>query len=226
MKKAMRRMTALVLALLTFVTMLPASVIAESTSESTNPGAAIARFNVIINYLWPADNSIAASPWSAVIADGGSLNRTIAHPVIEGYEAYMLDANNNPVVSTELVINIENISDHVTYNVYYRPAMVNYTINYYQQNITDDKYTLAESVTKQALTESTIPNSVVEEVTYDGFVRLPYEENLEVAADGSTVLEVYFDRLSYLMTFNLGADDAYGTEPIYARYGAELGTIV
>ncbi|MBO4929611.1 MAG: InlB B-repeat-containing protein, partial [Clostridia bacterium] len=53
----------------------------------------------------------------------------------------------------------------------------------------------------------------------------PYEyEKPTVAADGSTVVEIYYDRYYYLMTFDLG-EDAYGTEPIYARYGATLGDV-
>ena len=45
-----------------------------------------------------------------------------------------------------------------------------------------------------------------------------------MAADGSTVVEIYYDRNYYLMSFNLNG--GFGVEPIYARFGAalEVGT--
>lgn len=48
-------------------------------------------------------------------------------------------------------------------------------------------------------------------------------ERPEIAADGSTVVEVYYDRLYYLMNFDL--DGGYGVEPIYARYGAPISDV-
>ena len=52
--------------------------------------------------------------------------------------------------------------------------------------------------------------------TYEGFYALLYEKPA-IAADGSTVVEVYYDRIYSLMLFDL--DGGYGVEPIYARYG-------
>ena len=48
---------------------------------------------------------------------------------------------------------------------------------------------------------------------------LPYEKPT-VAADGSTTIEIYYDRYYYLMSFDLGG--GYGTEPVYARYEASI----
>ena len=56
--------------------------------------------------------------------------------------------------------------------------------------------------------------------TYPGFAALLYNTKAKVAADGSTVVEIYYDRNYYMMSFNL--DGGYGVEPIYARYGTPV----
>ena len=70
--------------------------------------------------------------------------------------------------------------------------------------------------TKQGLTNDTVPEAAEE---YEGFYALLYERPA-IAADGSTVVEIYYDRYYYLMNFDL--DGGYGVEPIYARYGAPI----
>ena len=51
----------------------------------------------------------------------------------------------------------------------------------------------------------------------DGFTQLFYNEDA-IAADGSTVYEVYYDRNYTLINFDL--DGGYGVEPVYAKYGS------
>ena len=67
-------------------------------------------------------------------------------------------------------------------------------------------------------TESEVGDGLAE--TYPGFAALLYNTKAKVAADGSTVVEIYYDRNYYMMSFNL--DGGYGVEPIYARYGASV----
>lgn len=179
------------------------------------------KYTVVINYLYP-NNDIAAAAFAATLAAGSSYTQTIAHPTVQGYvptppvperEGVSFDENG-------ITLNIENIDSDMTINVIYQPTEVNYTILYYHQNIDNDNYVLHDQETKQALT-----NSQITEVTkeYDGFYQLVFEQPT-VAADGSTVVEVYYDRQYYLMFFEMGG--GYGTEPIYARYGTSIGDIV
>ena len=112
-----------------------------------------------------------------------------------------------------------SVSEDVTINVVYKPTNVDYTVIHYQQNVDNDMYREVERETKQGLTNSQVPESAK---SYEGFYSLIYERP-NIAADGSTVIEVYYDRYYYLMTFDL--DGGYGTEPIYARYGASIGAI-
>ena len=71
-------------------------------------------------------------------------------------------------------------------------------------------------------TESEVGDGLAE--TYPGFAALLYNTKAKVAADGSTIVEIKYDRNYYLLSLNL--DGGFGVEPIYARYGAalEVGT--
>lgn len=166
--------------------------------------------NVVINYVF-ADGRPAANSWTARISKGELINQTVTSPTVVGY------APDQETVTINQVID-----DHVTITVTYQPALVDFTVKHYQQNVDDDRYILAETETKKGFTESPVGDKLAK--TYDGFTALLYDTTTKVAADGSTVVEIYYDRNYYMMSFNL--DGGYGVEPIYARYGAalEVGT--
>ncbi len=172
-------------------------------------------YSIVINYVFGNDE-IAADPYTATLAAGSGLTRTVPHPIVMGYLPYIGEAEET---SDGIELNIQNIQADVTYRVVYKPTNVNYSVVYYRQNVDDDGYTEAGTETKQGLTGNTVP-----EITeaYAGFYQLAYARP-EIAADGSTVVEVYYDRNYYLMLFELSG--GYGVEPIYARYGAPVGTI-
>lgn len=166
--------------------------------------------NVVINYVF-ADSRPAANSWTARISKGESINQTVTSPTVVGY------APNQETVTINQVID-----DHVTITVTYQPVEVDFTVKHYQQNVNDDKYILAETEPKKAFTESQVGDKLAKE--YNGFTALLYDTTTKVAADGSTVVEIYYDRNYYLMSFNLNG--GFGVEPIYARFGAalEVGT--
>ena len=166
--------------------------------------------NVVINYVF-ADSRPAANSWTARISKGESINQTVTSPTVVGY------APNQETVTINQVID-----DHVTITVTYQPVEVDFTVKHYQQNVNDDKYILAETEPKKAFTESQVGDKLAKE--YNVFTALLYDTTTKVAADGSTVVEIYYDRNYYLMSFNLNG--GFGVEPIYARFGAalEVGT--
>ena len=98
------------------------------------------------------------------------------------------------------------------------PAEVTFTVNHWLQNVNDNGYTLAETTTHTGYTGNPVGKNLA--ASYDGFYSLLYDDTTAIAADGSTVVDVYYDRLYYLISFNL--DGGYGVEPIYARYGADI----
>ena len=167
-------------------------------------------YNVVINYKFGND-VIVADPYTATLAAGSNFSATVTFPTVQGYLPYL---NNNQQNSIDL--SYTAIDKDYTYNVVYKPTNVNYTVIHYQQNLDNDNYTEAARETKQGLTNSTVPEVAK---TYEGFYALLYEKPA-IAADGSTVVEVYYDRYYYLMNFDL--DGGYGVEPIYARYGAPI----
>lgn len=170
-------------------------------------------YSVVINYKFENNQQVADS-YVATLAEGSPFSATVNFPTVQGYLPYV-----DNVQQSSYEINIPSVSENVTVNVTYKPTNVNYTVIHYQQNVDNDMYREVERETKQGLTNSQVPEVAK---SYEGFYSLIYERP-NIAADGSTVIEVYYDRYYYLMTFDL--DGGYGTEPIYARYGASIGAI-
>lgn len=170
-------------------------------------------YSVVINYKFENNQQVADS-YVATLAQGSPFSATVNFPTVQGYLPYVDNVQQN-----SYEINIPSVSENVTVNVTYKPTNVDYTVIHYQQNVDNDMYREVERETKQGLTNSQVPESAK---SYEGFYSLIYERP-NIAADGSTVIEVYYDRYYYLMTFDL--DGGYGTEPIYARYGASIGAI-
>ena len=170
-------------------------------------------YSVVINYKFENNQQVADS-YVATLAEGSPFSATVNFPTVQGYLPYV-----DNVQQSSYEINIPSVSENVTVNVTYKPTNVNYTVIHYQQIVDFDMYREVERETKQGLTNSQVPEVAK---SYEGFYSLIYERP-NIAADGSTVIEVYYDRYYYLMTFDL--DGGYGTEPIYARYGASIGAI-
>ena len=162
-------------------------------------------YTIIIKYQF-ADGRQAANPWSATVADGTTYTQDVTSPTVVGY------APVQPVVHVDS-------SKATEYIVTYQPAEVEFTVKHYQQNVDDDNYTLADTETKKGYTESPVGANLAT-TAYEGFYSLLYDTTTKIAADGSTVVEIYYDRYYYLMNFDL--DGGYGVEPIYARYGAPI----
>lgn len=180
----------------------------DETEDSTNK-----TYNIVINYVFE-DNGIAADPYTATLAAGSNFSATVNYPTIQGYLPYV-----NEVQQNFVELNYTNIQHDDTITVVYKPTNVDYTVIHYKQNLDNDNYTEFERETKQGLTNSTVPEVAKD---YEGFYALIYEKP-EIAAEGSTTIEVYYDRYYYLMNFDL--DGGYGVEPIYARYGATIGDV-
>lgn len=202
----------------------PASADAAAAPVLRSPAKAAAAANdapeygtytIIIKYQF-ADGTQAAPSWTAKVAKGSDYSATITSPTVVGY------APNQE--QEKVTINETNIQDNITRTVTYHPALVDFTVKYYQQNVGDDKYMLSGTETKQGYTKDPVSKYATGtdgfDVNYDGFTRLLYDDTATIAADGSTVVELYYDRNYYLMNFDL--DGGYGVEPIYARYGAPI----
>lgn len=170
---------------------------------------------IVINYTYE-DNSLAFEPFVATIEYGGAFNYTAVSPTVVGYAPYILQGDAY-VDAKNVKLEYANLTEDKVIDVIYRPVLVDYTVRHYTQNILDDNYELRTETKGQQYTGSQVGSC---EIDIDGFSAL-YYEHLTVAADGSTVIEVYYDRNYYLVDFDLGG--GYGVDPIYARYGATIG---
>ena len=177
-------------------------------------------YNIVINYKFGSGSKhsgeTAYEQYAASISAGQAFTEKVTLPVITGYAAY-LEGETTPI--TEYQFNIESVNKNISVDIVYQPATVNYTVKYFFQNIEDDKYTLDDSMTRNTTgtTEKVVPDNLA--VAVDGFTSLYYERP-EIAADGSTVVEIYYDRNYYLLSLDL--DGGYGAEPMYARYGTDI----
>ena len=170
-------------------------------------------YNIVINYRLEND-TVASDSYTATLAEGESFSATVTFPTVQGYLPYVNETQQN-----SLDLNYTAIDKDYTYNVVYKPTNVDYTVIHYWQNIENDEYTEVERETRQGLTGTQVPEAAKE---YSGFYSLIYERPA-IAADGSTVIEIRYDRYYYLMLFDMGG--GYGTDPIYVRYGAPIGTV-
>lgn len=182
-----------------------APVLRSPAKAAAAANDAYGTYTIIIKYQF-ADGTQAANPWSATVADGTTYTQDVTSPTVVGY------APDQPVVHV-------NSSEPTKYTVTYKPAEVEFTVKHYKQNVDDDNYTLADTEIKKGYTESPVGANLAT-TAYEGFYSLLYDTTTKIAADGSTVVEIYYDRYYYLMNFDL--DGGYGVEPIYARYGAPI----
>lgn len=178
---------------------------ANDPTESNTTAPSLTTYTILIQYQFE-NGTQAANPWSATVATGSTYTQDIQSPVVVGY------------TPSETVVRV-NASEAKTYTVTYHPAEVEFTVKHYQQNVSNDEYTLADTETKKGFTKSAVGAGLAK-TDYTGFYSLLYDTTTEIAADGSTVVEVYYDRYYYLMNFDL--DGGYGVEPIYARFGAPI----
>lgn len=98
-----------------------------------------------------------------------------------------------------------------------------YTVNHHQQNLNDDNsYTLVYTESDKTGTTGELTNATAK--NYEGFAAKPFEQKT-IAANGSTVVNIYYDRNTYTVTYNDGVND----ETIFAdevhqsvKYGAPV----
>ena len=183
----------------------PVSVAPVSNPAPASEGETQGTKTIIINYVFQ-NGEQAANPWTATLPENDTMTRDVESPVVIGYKP------NLEVVHV-------NSSAQITYEVVYSPTFVNFTVKHYLQNISNDEYILDTTETIDTKkTEDPVGDGL--QKTYEGFTALLYDTTTKIAADGSTVVEIYYDRNYYLL--NLDLDGGYGAEPMYARYGTKV----
>lgn len=97
-----------------------------------------------------------------------------------------------------------------------------YTVNHYQQNLDDNDYKLFE--TESDKTGTTGEQTTATAKNYEGFTVKSFDQQT-IAADGSTVVDIYYDRNTYSVTYT----DGVNNETIFedevhqsVKYGASV----
>ena len=181
--------------------------------------------------------------WISFDSDGGSI--VDSQFVLNG-DKLVLDKNTNPTKpgytfdgwynGLSKVENGATVTSPMTLKAHWNAAEVNYTINYWQQKVTDDKnatdaektYEYVEAETKKATTGT--PISAENLKTYKGF---KYNANnsskdVKISGDGTTIINVYYDRV--LCTVNFYTYESTGwfggswkiIKTVTGLYGANL----
>ena len=182
--------------------------------------------------------------WISFDSDGGSI--VDSQFVLNG-DKLVLNENTNPTKpgyefngwydGSKPVVDGATVTNPMTLKAHWTAAEVNYTINYWQQKVTDNKdatdaqktYEYVEAETKKATTGT--PISAKDSKTYKGF---KYNANnsskdVEISGDGTTIINVYYDRV--LCTVNFYAYESTGwfgggswniIKTVTGLYGANL----
>lgn len=181
--------------------------------KGVNPGD-LTSYTIKVEYVY-SDGTPAYEPYIANIEAGGSFTDTVKFPPVVGYLAYF---GETAVPSTEYKIDIPEVNENVTYTVTYKPTEVNFSIHHYEQNILDDNFQFYTTTPGVGLTGTPVGKDL--EILIDGFTPLWYDDSVLIAADGSTEIEIRYERNYYLFLFDLVG--GYGVEPVYTRYGATV----
>ena len=200
---------------------------AQTANSATKKATALAAeeelqtVTIVINYIFD-NGGLAFEPYGASVAKGSDFHAEVESPKVAGYDPYRR-VGESYIDASVVTLDYTNVQENQTVNVIYEPAIVEFQVHHHLQNLLDDDYSLHYDyiTVGKGLTNSTVPDGLAyTEAELPGFKALAYEK-LTIAADGSTVVEIRYDRNYYLIDFDM--DGGYGTEPVYTRFGASVG---
>ena len=168
--------------------------------------ATAGQVRLTVNYVY-SNGSLAAQPWVSHVESGVSCNLTAESPAIQGFTPDQTSVSFNDAYTTDQTVNVT-----------YKGAIVNYTVNHYLLNVDDRKpATPADTEIVPGETGLTTEAKAKE---YAGFTPQAISQ-ATVNADGSTVVEILYERNYYTLTWNTGENASY-IAPEQVRYGAAV----
>ena len=183
-----------------------------STADNSAQDEDVIYHTITIEYVYGAgskyDGQRVALSYIAEVISGETMTGTVTSPTCIGYK---------PDIASVNLAELGKITGNISRTVKYDPAMVSYTVRHYQQNVDDDEYVWVDTTMATGETEDLTSDAAAK--TYTGFTALSHYHE-EIAADSSTMIDIYYDRNYYLISFDL--DGGYGVDSIYARYGADI----
>ena len=159
-----------------------------------------------VNYVY-SNGSLAAQPWVSHVESGVPCNLTAESPEIQGFTPDKASVSFNGAYTTDQTV-----------NVIYKGAEVNYTVNHYLLNVDGTKPDTPADTEK--LPGETGLTTAAKAKEYTGFTPQAISQGT-VNADGSTVVEILYERNYYTLTWNTGENASY-IAPEQVRYGAAV----
>ena len=159
-----------------------------------------------VNYVY-SNGSLAAQPWVSHVESGVSCNLTAESPEIQGFTPDQTSVSFNDAYTTDQTVIVT-----------YTGAAVNYTVNHYLLNVDDTKP--AVPYYTETVPGETGLTTEAKAREYTGFTPQAISQ-ATVNADGSTVVEISYERNYYTLTWNTGENASY-IAPEQVRYGAAV----
>ena len=159
-----------------------------------------------VNYVY-SNGSLAAQPWVSHVESGVSCNLTAESPAIQGFTPDQASVSFNDAYTTDKTVTVT-----------YKGAAVNYTVNHYLLNVDDAKP--AVPYYTETVPGETGLTTEAKAREYTGFTPQAISQ-ATVNADGSTVVEISYERNYYTLTWNTGENASY-IAPEQVRYGAAV----
>lgn len=195
------------------------ALIAEAAEEGDT-------VTVTVNYVYESNSAMVAQPYTAQITKGAAFKKTIEVPYLFNYSIPVdqavglgdgIELNKDSVSNKySMNFNLSAVNEDITVTLYYVAGTAKYTVKHYYQNLEDgSQYTMDPTIVEltgdiDAYTEADANNK-------PGFRCKGIPQNT-IAADGTTVVEIYYDREYYTAVFDVNGG-INGPEPIYDKYG-------
>lgn len=216
---AMRRGIGLLLCLVMLFSSVPFGGIASPVNAAEDT------VTVTVNYVYESNNTMVAQPYTAQIEKGSPFQKTLEIPKLfnysiptdqaEGLEEGIALQKDNATGDYTLHFDLDAVQENVTVTLYYVAGTAKYTVYHYYQNLEDNQYALDPTIVEL---EGDIDAYTRAVANHKPGYRCKGIPQTTIAADGSTKVEIYYDREYYTVTFDVnGGID--GPEPIYAKYG-------
>lgn len=197
-------------------TMTPASVTAASSTNIDGDGSTVLKLyydrnvnTVTYTYTGETDTTPPALPEAATYRYGQTVSVDAGVPVLPGYDFSGWKSANVEVTDGQFSMPDKPVTFTGTWKA---RSDVSYTVEFYQQNIEDDSYTLADTFTGEGTSGGNIPLK-----EFEGFLLTPDSVtaagNFKIRSDGTAVLKLYYDRERFTVTYAYAGRSAGDTVP-------------
>ena len=178
-------------------TMTPASVTASTTNNIDGDGTTLLKLyydrnvnTVTYTYSGETDSTPPEVPAQTTYRYGQTVDVATGSPIMQGYDFGGWETSD--VTDTDGSFTMPDGPVVIT-GKWTPRSDTPFTVEYYQQNINDDDYTLAYTFSGEGITGANVPHK-----EFTGFTEVPdsvtAEGNMKIKSDGTTLLKLYYDR--------------------------------